>query len=88
MTYQAQVEIKDPIGLHARPAALIAKFVKAANLDVRIGHGESLFVSASSPLRLMTLKAGFGSKLIVGVEGLEDSAAAEVVAQIQEFLGG
>jgi phosphocarrier protein len=88
MTYQAQVEIKDPIGLHARPAASIAKFVKAANLDVRIGHGESMLVSANSPLLLMTLKAGFGSKLNVVVEGLEDSAAAEVVAQIQEFLGG
>jgi phosphotransferase system HPr (HPr) family protein len=88
MTYRAQVEIKDPIGLHARPAALIAKFVKDAAIDVKIGHTESMLVSASSALRLMTITAGLGSKLIVMVDGLEDSAAAEVVTQIQEFLGG
>ena len=88
MSYQAQVEVRDSIGLHMRPAALIAKFVQATGVDVRIGHDETQLVSASSALRLMTVKANSGSKLLVIVEGLEDSAAAKVVDQIQEFLGG
>jgi len=88
MAYQAEVEVLDPIGLHARPAGQIVKFVKEAGLDVKIGPSESELVSGSSALRLMAMKASTGSKLIVIVDGVDDEAAQAAVAQIQEFLKG
>jgi len=88
MAYQAEVEVLDPIGLHARPAGQIVKFVKEAGLDVKIGPSESELVSGNSALRLMAMKASTGSKLIVIVDGVDDEAAQAAVAQIQEFLKG
>ncbi len=88
MAYQAEVEVLDPIGLHARPAGQIVKFVKEAALDVKIGPSETELVAGNSALRLMAMKASTGSKLVVIVDGVDDAKAAEVVAQIQEFLKG
>lgn len=88
MAYQAEVEVLDPIGLHARPAGQIVKFVKEAGLDVKIGPSESELVSGNSALRLMAMKASTGSKLIVIVDGVDAAAAQSAVAQIQEFLKG
>lgn len=88
MAYQAEVEVLDPIGLHARPAGQIVKFVKEAGLDVKIGPSETELVAGNSALRLMAMKASTGSKLVVIVDGVDDAQAAAVVAQIQEFLKG
>ena len=88
MAYQAEVEVLDPIGLHARPAGQIVKFVKEAGLDVKIGPSETELVAGNSALRLMAMKASTGSKLVVIVDGVDDAPAAAVVAQIQEFLKG
>jgi len=88
MAYQAEVEVLDPIGLHARPAGQIVKFVKEAGLDVKIGPSESELVSGNSALRLMAMKASTGSKLIVIVDGVDEEVAQAAVAQIQEFLKG
>lgn len=88
MAYQAEVEVLDPIGLHARPAGQIVKLVKEAGLDVKIGPSESELVSGNSALRLMAMKASTGSKLIVIVDGVDEEVAQAAVAQIQEFLKG
>jgi phosphotransferase system HPr (HPr) family protein len=88
MAYQAEVEVLDPIGLHARPAGQIVKFVKEAGLDVKIGPSEAELVAGNSALRLMAMKASTGSKLVVIVDGVDDAQAAAAVAQIQEFLKG
>ncbi len=88
MAYQAEVEVLDPIGLHARPAGQIVKFVKEAGLDVKIGPSETELVAGNSALRLMAMKASTGSKLVVIVDSVDDAQAAAVVAQIQEFLKG
>jgi phosphocarrier protein HPr len=88
MSYQASVEVLDPIGLHARPAGQIVKLVKELGLDVKIGPVGGELVSASSALRMMAMKAKTGEKLALVIEGVDDSRGLEITSQIQEFLKG
>ena len=88
MSYQATVEILDPIGLHARPAGQIVKLVKELGLDVKIGPVDGELISASSALRMMAMKAKTGEKLNLVIEGVDDSTGAGITAQIQDFLNG
>jgi phosphotransferase system HPr (HPr) family protein len=83
-----EVEVIDPIGLHARPASQIVKLVKDSELDVQIGRPGEEFVKAKSALMLMSLKIKTGEKLTVTVETDDEGKATEIVAQIQEFLKG
>lgn len=83
-----EVEVLDPIGLHARPASQIVKLVKDSELNVEIGRPGEEFAKANSALRLMALKIKTGEKLTVTVETDDEAHAAEIVAQIQDFLKG
>lgn len=83
-----EVEVLDPIGLHARPASQIVKLVKDSELEVQIGRPGEESVKAKSALMLMSLKIKTGEKLTVTVETDDEAHAAEIVSQIQEFLKG
>ena len=86
--FTSEVEVLDPIGMHARPAGQIVKLVKESGLDVTFVIGEDQ-VKANSALRLMAAKVKTGEKFIVTVDGAaDDAAAAAVVSQIQDFLKG
>lgn len=87
-TVSLEVEVLDPIGLHARPASQIVKLVKESELNVEIGRPGEEFAKANSALRLMALKIKTGEKLTVTIETDDEAHAAEIVAQIQEFLKG
>ncbi len=88
MAYQAEVVVLDPIGLHARPAGQIVKFVKEGGHDVKIGPNADELVAGNSALRLMAMKASTGSSLLVVVETDDEELGKSVVDQIQEFLKG
>jgi phosphotransferase system HPr (HPr) family protein len=83
-----EVEVLDPIGLHARPASQIVKLVKESELEVQIGRLGEDSVKAKSALMLMSLKIKTGEKLTVTVETDDESKAAEIASQIQELLKG
>lgn len=86
--FTAEVEVLDPIGMHARPAGQIVKLVKESGLDVTFVIGED-HVKANSALRLMAAKVKTGEKFTVTVDGAaDDAAAAAIVSQIQDFLKG
>lgn len=87
-TVSLEVEVLDPIGLHARPASQIVKLVKESELNVEIGRPGEEFAKANSALRLMALKIKTGEKLTVTIETDDEAHAAEIVGQIQEFLKG
>ncbi len=88
MAYQAEVVVLDPIGLHARPAGQIVKFVKEGGHDVKIGPNADELVAGNSALRLMAMKVNTGSSLLVVVETDDEELGKSVVDQIQEFLKG
>jgi phosphotransferase system HPr (HPr) family protein len=83
-----EVEVLDPIGLHARPASQIVKLVKDSELDLTIGRPGSEAMSAKSALMLMSMKVKTGEKLILTFENTDELSASNMAAQIQEFLKG
>lgn len=73
------VAVGSSIGLHARPAAVIAEAVAAAGVPVTLSVAGGEPVDAGSALLIMTLGATKGTD--VTVTG-EDAAAVEKIAQL------
>ena len=91
MTYTASVTVTDQLGLHARPAAQIAKLVKSAieanpALVVTVKHTSGKQAQAKSALMLMALGAKSGEPVEIQIEGTSDETAAALVADIQGLL--
>lgn len=83
VTTPQQVEVRNPLGLHARPAAVLARLVSGFDAVVTIGG-----VNAASVLELMKLGAVAGKKLEVTAEGAQaDEAIAAVVTEIEDGFG-
>jgi phosphocarrier protein HPr len=83
---QGQVQVLDPIGLHARPASQIVKLVKESGLEITIGREGEEFAKANSALRLMALKITSGESLTIEIPTTDQALADGIITQIQEFL--
>lgn len=79
--------INDPLGLHARPAGLLAKLAKPyADTVITITKGDKT-VKASQLMKLMSLAAKNGDQVTVAAEGpQEEEAIAALKAFFQENL--
>ena len=76
------VVVGSAVGLHARPAAIIAEAAEDLGSEVTIGLPGDEGVDASSALMIMTLGAGNGAT--VEVAG-EDQAAVDKIADLVEM---
>lgn len=78
--------ITDPVGIHARPAGLLVKQVKAYQSAITIGK-DGKEVDALKLMALMGLCVKKGDTVTVRVDGIdEEKAAAELKAWMQENL--
>ena len=76
--------ISDPIGIHARPAGLLAKEAKNCSAVVTITKGEKT-VKASQLMMLMGLGVKQGDTVTVSADGPdEDTAIAKMEAFFKE----
>lgn len=66
------------VGLHARPAAEFAKVAQQCGAVVTVGRVGGPQVSASSPLRILTLKVGSNEEIVVNVETSDEARAQEI----------
>ena len=72
--------ITDPIGIHARPAGLLAKFAKTLDSSVTIAKdGKS--VAATKLMAVMGLSVKTGDTITVTVEGGDEEASAAAMEQ-------
>jgi phosphocarrier protein HPr len=85
---QGEVQVLDPIGLHARPASQIVKLVKESELEVLIGKPGEEAAKANSALRLLALKVATGQTLVVHVPTEDETLATKLISEIQEILKG
>jgi phosphocarrier protein HPr len=82
-----QAIVGSRVGLHARPAALIAQAAARAGAQIRISREGRDPVDARSPLLLMTLGAEKGDEVLVEASGERAAdALAEIVALIESDL--
>lgn len=75
--------ITDPVGLHARPAANLARFAATCASAVRVKKRDAeKDADAKSMLAVMTLGVRTGDVAVFSVEG---DAEAEDAIKLQEF---
>lgn len=84
------LELKNKLGLHARPAALFVRLTnqyKQVKIKVRVlrTEEESEEVDGKSIMGLMMLAAEAGSKLLIKISGEKDKEE-ELMAKIEELI--
>lgn len=79
--HQANITITDPVGLHARPAAVIVQTVGHYQAKVRIEHG-SKQADARSIIQLLGLGVRQGSPVTVVAEGEDAEQALKAVLRV------
>lgn len=73
--------ITDPIGIHARPAGLLAKAAKALDSTITVAKADGKSAQATKLMALMGLGIKQGETVTVTVEGGNEDANAATMAQ-------
>ncbi|AHH96088.1 HPr family phosphocarrier protein [Kutzneria viridogrisea] len=79
---ERRVTVASKVGLHARPAALLAKAAAEQQVGVTIRKDGGEPVDAASVLGLMTLGAMHGDEVVLAAEGDGADQALEAVATL------
>jgi len=80
---QQDLEIKNRLGLHARPAALIAQTAAGFNCDISLAK-DGVSVNAKSIMGVMMLAAEFGSTLQITTNGNDEQHAFDAIKTLFE----
>ncbi len=78
---EREVVVVPEAGLHARPAAKFVKTAKGYSSDIVVIK-DGAEVNAKSSLRLMTLGAKHGDKILIRANGEDEEAAVEALADL------
>jgi phosphocarrier protein len=78
------VTVGSRVGLHARPAALIAEAVGKAGVPVTLSTPGGVSVDAASALMIMTLGAKRGAEVVVSSE--DQTVLERIAAMVAEDL--
>jgi phosphocarrier protein len=76
-----QLRVINPAGLHARPAAQLARLAIQFQSRIELIK-EGLRVDAKSIIDLMTLAAAEGTELVLEVRGSDSQAAADAIEKL------
>jgi phosphocarrier protein HPr len=75
------VTIRNRLGLHARAANLFVRTANQFNAEITVGKG-SQKVNGKSILGILTLAAGYNSKVTIEAEGVGAKEAVTTLAQL------
>ena len=75
---QQDLKIKNRLGLHARPAALIAQTAAGFTCEISLAK-DGVTVNAKSIMGVMMLAAEYGSSLQLSVNGVDEKSAVEAI---------
>lgn len=78
---EREVVIKNRAGIHARPAALIVQTANRYNSQISFENGTDR-VNGKSVMGIITLGAGYNTKLKIIAEGEDEEEAAEALATL------
>ena len=82
MKVSQKVKVKNPLGLHARPATIIARLLQQRKASVLFTYGEAT-INARSIMSILTLAAPQNSQILITADG--DDAEETVTALVQAF---
>jgi len=80
---QQDLEIKNRLGLHARPAALIAQTASGFNCEISLAK-DGVSVNAKSIMGVMMLAAEYGSTLQITTNGNDEQNAFDAIKTLFE----
>ena len=80
---QKIVQIKNKLGLHARPALLFVNTAAKFKADVYLGRDDHE-VNGKSIMGVMMLAAEMGSKLTITVKGQDEKEAIKALVELIE----
>ena len=75
--------VNNPLGIHARPAALLVQEAAKFAADIFFSKGDASHINGKSIMGVMMLAAEQGSEVTVEAEGADEEAA---VAKMVELL--
>lgn len=78
---EANAEIVNKLGLHARAAAKFVQTAQRFGADVRVSRGAKQ-VNGKSIMGVMTLAAGMGSTIHIETEGEDAEAALDALVTL------
>ena len=73
--------ITDPVGIHARPAGLLAKAAKSLDSTVTIAKADGKSAAATKLMAMMGLGIKQGDTVTVTIEGGSEEASAAAMEQ-------
>ena len=76
-----QYSVKNPLGIHARPAALLAQACTAIKSNVTLEY-EGKSASGKNVLQILALQAKKGSVLNITAEGPDEDKAIEIIQNV------
>lgn len=79
---ERRVTVASKVGLHARPAALLAKAAAAQSVPITIRKDNTPPVEAASILGLMTLGASCGDEVVLSADGDGSEAALDELVEL------
>ena len=84
---QREVEIVNKLGLHARASAKLTQLAARYQSDVQMSRNGRK-VNAKSIMGVMMLAAGKGSRVVIEIDGPDESDAMEaIVSLIGDYFG-
>lgn len=83
MTLKKKLIIKNPQGLHARPASIFVKIANKYEAEVTVKKGRQQ-VNGKSIMGLMMLAANEGTTITIEIDGKD---ARRAMDELEEFLG-
>jgi phosphocarrier protein len=81
---QKTIEIKNKLGLHARPAAQFVKTASKFKSDVFLSRNSNHEVNGKSIMGVMMLAAEMGSQLTIIVQGEDEHDALAALVELIE----
>ncbi len=79
-----EFKVTDALGIHARPAGMLAKEAKAfADTTITVTKGD-VTVKASQLMKLMSLAVKCGDTVTIAAEGPNEDAAIETIKSFFE----
>jgi phosphocarrier protein HPr len=76
--------VRDPTGLHARPAVKLTKLAKRFAASVRVSAAGGAWVNAKSPTAMMKLQARHGDTLAFAADGTDATEAVAALIALVE----
>lgn len=81
MAVEKHFLIENKLGLHARPATLLAKLAMEFDATISIEQGDKI-AEADSVLALMLLESSHGKEILVRCEGPQQELALNAIGEL------